>query len=176
MKSRLRLAQLPLLAALLLLAAIVLAPGAGAAATAKPCSSSDLVIWAGEEPGGATAGSTYYRVEFTNLGTAPCRIDGPPGVSAVNLRGKKIGAPAAVEPGKAASALVVLRPGDTGVATLRITDALNFPKAKCKPTFAAGLRVTVPGGTGAKVAPLAFRTCAVASTKTLSVANVTGAS
>lgn len=174
MKSRLRLASLPLLAALLL-AAIVLAPGAGAAASAKPCSSSGLVIWAGEEPGGGAAGSTYYRVEFTNLGAAPCRLAGPPGVSAVDLHGKRIGAPAGVEPGKTSAQLVTLVPGDTATATLRIVEALNYPKGKCKPTLAAGLRVTVPGGTGAKVAPLAFETCAVASTQTLSVAGVTGA-
>ena len=174
MKSRLRLAPLPLLAALLL-AAIVLAPGAGAAATAKPCSSKSLVIWAGEEPGGATAGSTYYRIEFTNLSGSPCRIDGPPGVSAVDLHGKRIGAPAGVEPGKTSAQLVTVPPGYSASATLRIVDALNYPKGKCKPTLAVGLRVTVPGGTGAKVAPLAFRTCAVASTETLSVSSVTGA-
>ena len=139
MKSRLRLAPLPVLAALLL-AAIVLAPGAGAAATAKPCSSKNLVIWAGEEPGGATAGSDYYRIEFTNLGSSPCRIDGPPGVSAVDLHGRRIGAPAVVEPGKTSAPLVTVAPGYTVFATLRIVDALNYPKGKCKPTLAAGLR------------------------------------
>jgi hypothetical protein len=35
--------------------------------------------------------------------------------------------------------------------------------------------VSVPGGAGTKIAPLAFETCVRASTKTLSVAPVTAA-
>jgi hypothetical protein len=164
------LAAIPLaVAAILLLAG----PGSSAAASAKPCSSSGLVIWAGEEPGGGAAGSFSYRIEFTNLSGRTCRLSGAPGVSAVDLHGKRIGAPASVEPGKGTAALVTLAPGRSATATLRIVDALNFPKARCRPTLAAGLRVTVPGGSGAKVAPLAFETCASPASKTLVIANVT---
>ena len=41
-----------------------------------PCLASGLVVRAGEEPGGGTAGSVYYRIEFTNLSTATCTITG----------------------------------------------------------------------------------------------------
>ena len=129
------------------------------------------MVWAGPEPGGGAAGSVYYRVEFTNLSTATCTISGFPKVNAVDLKGERIGAPATHEPGKKA-AKVTLAPGQSASATLRIVDALNFPADKCKATTAAGLRVAIPGGSGNKIAPLAFETCVRASSKTLSVAPV----
>jgi Protein of unknown function (DUF4232) len=105
---------------------------------------------------------------MTNLSGHSCTVSGYPKVNAVNLQGKRIGAPAAHEPGKKAHA-VKLSPGATATATLRIVDALNFPKNQCKPTLAAGLRISVPGGSGTKIAPLAFETCALTKSKTLSV-------
>jgi Protein of unknown function (DUF4232) len=167
---RFRLLLAPLVAAALLAAAVIASPAADAAST-PPCASSGLVIWAGEEAGGGTAGSVYYRVELTNLSGKACTVSGYPTVSAVSLKGQKIGAGATHEPGKKAHT-VKLAPGDSAVATLRIVDALNFPKNKCKPTLAAGLRIGVPGGSGAKVAPLAFETCALTKSKTLSVSVV----
>lgn len=164
MKTRLLL--LPSVAAVLL-AAVIAAPAANAAA-AKPCSSSGLVIWAGPEEGGGTAGGFTYRLEFTNLSGASCTLVGYPSVSAVNLKGKRVGAAAMPGPGTKLGPLT-LAPGDSATATLQIADALNFPKGKCKPTMAAGLRITVPGGSGAKIAPLAFETCAAAQSKTLTV-------
>jgi hypothetical protein len=127
MKRRLLIA--PLLAALLATAVLV-APAAEAATPA--CSSSGLVIWAGEEAGGGTAGSVFYRIEMTNLSDHSCKVSGYPKVNAVNLQGKRIGAPANHEPGKKAHT-VKLAPGATATATLRIVDALNFPKNQCKP-------------------------------------------
>jgi hypothetical protein len=168
MKARLLLSST--VAAALLAAAVIATPAAGAAAT-KPCRASGLVIWAGEEPGGATAGSVYYRIEFTNLTTATCTVSGYPTVNAVDLKGRRIGAPATHEPGKKAHR-VTLAPGQSATATVRIVDALNFPANKCKATTAAGLRVSVPGGSGNKVAPLVFETCVKSATKTLSVSVV----
>lgn len=173
MKARLLLA--PCLAAALLLAAVTFpsAPAAAPSPTAtKACAASGLVVWAGPEPGGGAAGSVYYRIEFTNLSTATCTLSGFPKVNAVDLKGKRVGAFATAEPGKKA-AKVTLAPGQVAAAQLRIVDALNFPADKCKATTAAGLRVGIPGGSGNKVAPLAFETCARATTKTLSVGPVT---
>jgi hypothetical protein len=169
MKSRLLLASM---AAFALLAAILVgAPGAGATAT-KACSSSGLVIWAGEEPGGGTAGSFFYRIEFTNLSGSSCTVSGYPKVSAVDLRGKRIGAPATIAPAKEAPT-VKLAPDETATATLQIVDNLNYPTGRCKPTTAAGLRITVPGGSGSKVAPLAFGACAKSGSQILAVGPVT---
>jgi hypothetical protein len=171
MKARL---LAPCLAAALLLAAVTFpaAPAAAPAATAtKSCAASGLVVWAGEEPGGGAAGSVFYRIELTNLSTATCTIKGFPKVNAVSLKGARIGAFATHESGKKPK-LVTLAPGQTAAATLRIVDALNFPADKCKATTAAGLRVTIPGGTGNKIAPLVFETCKRSVTKTLSVGAV----
>jgi Protein of unknown function (DUF4232) len=171
MKARLLLA--PLVAVALLASAVLSAPApaAPAAAATKACPASGLVIWAGPEPGGGTAGSFYYKIEFTNLSTATCTVSGYPKVNAVDLKGARIGAFATREPGKTAKP-VTLAPGQSASATLRIVDALNFPADKCKATTAAGLRVGVPGGSGNKIAPLAFETCVRSTSRTLSVAPV----
>jgi hypothetical protein len=167
---RLRLLIAPLVAAALLAAAVIATPAADAAAT-KACPASGLVIWAGEEPGGGTAGSFYYRIQFTNLTSHTCTVTGYPKVNAVDLKGRRIGAPATHAPGK--KKVVRLAPGEAATATLQIVDALNYSPDQCKPTLAAGLRISVPGGSGSKLAPLAFETCALASAQTLAVAPVT---
>ena len=164
MKTRLLLA--PLVAAALLVAAVLATPAAEAAV--KPCSASNLVVWAGEEPGGGAAGSVFYRVEFTNLSSQACTIAGFPTVSAVNLKGRRIGATATHSPGKKVGA-VKLAQGQTATAQLQIVEALNYPTDKCKPTWAAGLRIGIPGGSGSKVAPLAFQACALTASQILSV-------
>jgi Protein of unknown function (DUF4232) len=170
MKARFLL--VPCLAAALLLAAVTpFAPAAPAPTATKACPASGLVVWVGEEPGGGAAGSVYYRIELTNLSTATCTVQGYPKVNAVDLKGARIGAFAAREKGTAAKT-VTLAPGQSATAQLRIVDALNYPADKCKATTAAGLRVGIPGGSGNKVAPLAFETCVRAATKTLSVAPV----
>jgi hypothetical protein len=168
MKTRLLTA--PLVAAALLAAAVIATPAATAAT--KACAASGLVVWAGEEPGGGAAGSVYYRIEFTNLSGHTCTIAGFPTASALGLNGRRIGAAATHSPGKKVGA-VTLAQGEAAAAQLQIVDALNFPTGKCKPTWAAGLRIGVPGGGGSKVAPLAFQTCALASAKTLVVGAVT---
>jgi hypothetical protein len=168
MKTRLLLAPLTVAA---LLAAAVIASPAPAAAT-KPCSASKLVVWAGEEPGGGAAGSVYYRIGFTNLGSTTCTLFGFPTVSAVGLNGKKIGGPAVHAASKKVKA-VKLAQGQTATAQLQIVDALNYSPSECKRTWAAGLKIGVPGGSGAKVAPLAFETCRLTSAQILSVGAVT---
>ena len=70
---------------------------------------------------------------------------------------------------------MTLAPGQAASSNVLIADALNFPKGRCEPTLAAGLRIGVPGGSGSKVAPLAFETCAKPSTATISVSPVTTA-
>jgi hypothetical protein len=168
MKKRLLLA--PLVAAALLAATVIATPAASAAA--KACNASKLVVWAGEEPGGGTAGSIFYRIEFTNLGSSTCSLFGFPIVAAVNLNGKQVGAPATHMPGKKVKAVKIAQ-GQTATAQLRIVEAGNFSPNECKPTWAAGLRIGVPGGLGTKTAPLAFQTCALTSAQILSVGAVT---
>jgi Protein of unknown function (DUF4232) len=168
MKARLLIA--PSVAAALLAMAVIAAPAAGAAPLAKPCAPANLVVWAGPQAGGGTAGGFGYEIKFTNLGSATCTLAGFPGVRAVDLSGTRIGAAATHGPGKVKQ--VVLATDQSAMATLQVADALNFPKAKCGPKMAAGLHVALPGGSGAKTAPIAFETCAKSTAKTLSVSAV----
>ena len=128
MKARLLIA--PSVAAALLATAVIAAPAASAAPLAKPCSPANLVVWAGPQAGGGTAGGFGYEIKFTNLGSATCTLAGFPGVRAVDLRGKRIGAAATHGPGKVKQ--IVLAPDQSAMATLQIADALNFPKSQVR--------------------------------------------
>src|SRR5581483_8667607 len=135
----------------------------GSAAAAVPgCHTSGLVIWLYQPPGGGTAGSTYYDLEFTNLSGHSCAVSGYPGVSAVNLTGGQVGKSASRNPAHPIKK-VTLGNGASAIAVLQVTDVGNFPAASCHPTTAAGLKVYPPGQTAAKVAPFPFNACSAAA-------------
>jgi len=124
-------------------------------ATAR-CTTDRLVVWMDTEGNGA-AGSVFYRLQFTNLGPHRCTLFGYPGVSAVDLHGHRLGVPAARLP--AHPRRVTLRRGATAVATLQIVEALNFPKSRCHPMMAAGLRIFPPNTRASRVVPFPFLAC-----------------
>jgi hypothetical protein len=130
-----------------------------------------LVIWSNNGAGGGTAGSVFYKIKFTNLSGRACTLKGFPRVAAVNLGGKRIGAPAQHETGQKPKT-VKLANGETASAQLRIVDAGNFSPSACHPVTAAGLRVTPPSQSKSKLVPLPFATCSRAAQHTLSVAVV----
>jgi hypothetical protein len=103
------------------------------------CKSGRTLTWIGL-PGSGAAGTIYYPLEFTNVGSFTCWLYGYPGVSARSASGHKIG-PSASASGR--RHLVVLRPGATGHARLGITEARNIPR--CKVQTAAWLKVFAPG-------------------------------
>ena len=144
---------------------IALAPSAGAAQSAEPagaartaapaCTTPGLVIWL--SGGDAAAGTAYYKLEFTNLSGSTCTLFGYPGVSGVSLTGAQIG-PSAIRTGTAPS-LVTVANGATATATLGIVDVGLYPKSKCGPVTAAGVRVYPPNQTKSKVVPFPFGAC-----------------
>ncbi|MGN8050415.1 DUF4232 domain-containing protein [Curtobacterium sp. 22159] len=117
--------------------------GSGVAATA-PCSAGSLR--AGEEAGsGGAAGSTYTHLTLENTGTTSCTLQGWPGVSFVGGgTGTQIGA-AASQDRASAHPTVTLAPGQEAVAPLKITNAQDYPSAKCHPVTPDGFRVYPPG-------------------------------
>jgi hypothetical protein len=162
-----RLPQRTVLAAALALAALLVAaaPLAAAAssaaprrATAPPCKTSQLVIWISEAQG--TAGSFFYKLNFTNLSEGTCTLRGYPKAHAVDLQGKRIGANATHERAKAKT--VTLRGGEreTESANLRIVDPGAFSPSECDPTVTAGIRVSPPGQSASKIVPFPSETCA----------------
>jgi hypothetical protein len=151
------------------LASVVALASAGAAlgAATPRCTTPGLVVWLDTQGSGA-AGSVYYRLELTNLSGHTCALYGYPGVSAVGLRGRQLGSPASRDRARAPGQ-VVLAPGATATATLRIVEAGTFEAAACHVVTAAGLRVYPPGATVSKVVPFPFRACSRSGPPFLSV-------
>ncbi len=95
--------------------------------------------------GGGAAGSIYMQLILTNSGTAPCLLKGFAGVSlTAGADGEPIGA-AATRDDSGPVTDVMLAPGKAGTATLRYTQAANYPD--CTRTPAAGFRVYPPNDT-----------------------------
>lgn len=152
-----------------------LTPGAVAAASSNQnrahitsgCSTAALVVWL-DTAGSGAAGSVYFHLEFTNAGSRACELFGYPGVSAVTLSGKQLGAPAnknVTTPPK----MITIAAGATATATLQITDTGVYAPSACHPSTSAGLRVYPPGQKAAKVVPYPFTTCAVSGRVTLHI-------
>ena len=153
----------------LVIALVTAAAAVGAAtggATAAACKTSDLVVWLGA-PGNAAAGSTYVTLKFTNQSGHTCTLRGYPGVSALDLRGHRLGSPGSRDP--SSTRVVRLASGATASATLRIVVAANFPPSTCHRTAAAGLRVYPPNQTASKVVPIPFEACSRSGPVFLSV-------
>jgi hypothetical protein len=163
-----------LLFTLALVAAAVPAslPAAHASTTTTPaCRTSALVVWIDTHGDGA-AGSTFYHLEFTNLSGSRCTLTGYPGVSAVDLAGRRLGSPAARDPATGPRT-VTLAAGRTVTSVLQIADAGVFAPAACRPVTAAGLRVYPPGRRRSKVIPFPFRACSRSGPAYLHVRAVT---
>jgi hypothetical protein len=141
-------------AALLLLA---LSPAASAG-TQRVAACTPRTLKLAVARAGNAAGSAYYRIRFTNVGSGACSLSGSPGVSAVTSAGRQLGGAAGRNPQHAAR-LVVLRRGASATAILRITDTAVFPPASCRARAAYGLRVYPPGSFTAQIVRLSFRAC-----------------
>ena len=98
-----------------------------------------------DSTGGGAAGSIYMTLIVTNSGTEPCLLKGYAGVSlTAGADGEPIGA-AATRDDSTPVTDVLLAPGKAGAATLRYTQAANYPD--CQRTPAAGFRVYPPDDT-----------------------------
>jgi hypothetical protein len=148
--------------------AVSLATAAGASpgAVAAGCKTSGLVVWLNTQ-GNAAAGSVYYTLEFTNQSGRTCTLGGYPGVSAVDLHGRRLGSAASRNPSSAH--VVRLANGATAGAVLRVTFAGNYPPAACHRVAAAGLLVYPPNQTASKLIPVPFQACSRTGPVVLSV-------
>ncbi len=141
-----------------LVAASFLVPVGGSAVKTPPkCPTSGLVVWVNTN-GDGTAGSIYYKLEFTNLSGSSCTLTGYPGVSGVDLGGHQLGSAGGHDPATAVHT-VTLANGATKAATMRVTEAGNFPSSRCHMTEAAGVRVYPPNQTASKLVPFPFYAC-----------------
>ena len=132
--------------------------GSGTATESSPAAASSQAAQAGtalckadsltattDSSGGGAAGSIYMQLIVTNSGTEPCLLKGYAGVSlTAGADGEPIGA-AATRDDSTPVVDVLLAPGKAGAATLRYTQAANYPD--CTRTPAAGFRVYPPNDT-----------------------------
>jgi hypothetical protein len=127
------------------------------AASTPPCTTADLVIWM--TPGGAAAGTAFFSLNFTNLSGRACTLDGHPGVSAVSLRGRRVGSPAGWD--APAPSVVKIANDGTAYALVRYSDVIvgNNGPTPCDAVVSAGLRVFPPGQTAAKTVPFPLDAC-----------------
>lgn len=144
-------------------------PSTSEAAGPAECTTAVLHVKVGS--GNGAAGTIYYNLDFTNVGTATCFVQGYPGASLVSAdsnAGSQVGADAkrdAVTPVKQ----ITLAQGQTAHAVLAVVDAGNFPAGKCNPVTAHWLRIFPPDQTVAAFAPFTTQTCASTSLPTLRI-------
>ncbi len=141
-----------------------------AASVVPGCRTRQLAVWVGV-PGSGTAGSTYYELQLSNVSTTTCSLHGYPGVSAVTGTGRQLGS-AAARDARFTPATVVLAPGTTAHAVLRVTDVSVFPPSRCRATTSAGLRVYPPNETASVTVPFPLHVCTTAVAPYLSVRTV----
>ena len=143
------------------------ASGGAGGGGANACATKDLTVKAGDSEG--AAGSIYVTLDFTNAGSAPCTLYGYPGVSlAAGSPTAQVGA-AATRSTAAAAAVVTLAPGATANALLRVTQALDYPKATCSPKATTILHIFPPNQTAAVDLPFKSTGCASSSVKLLTI-------
>jgi hypothetical protein len=148
----------------------------------RACAASGLEAWLGL--GGAAAGgvgvshggSTYYTLEFTNVSRQACRLYGYPEVSAYqdspvageHEAGGQIGGPA-VRDTSVRPRPVMLEPGATAHAVLRVVVAASTEPAQCTRVTADELRVALPSQGRAAFVPAHIPVCSSKGSVWLSV-------
>ncbi len=130
------------------------APRARSAASPS-CAASHTQVWLGDGEGGGTAGTTYYPLEFSNVGHHTCTLYGYPGVSAYRGALKQIASPA--DRSTSAHSVITLKPNGTAHVLLGFRD---WGALCSKPVLADGLKVYPPGQKSAKEIGFSFDACA----------------
>jgi hypothetical protein len=161
---RARAGALALIAAAAAAAALVAATSSAAIAAGSPsCQTRGLVVWLNTN-GNGTAGSVFYTLNYTNQSGHRCTLRGYPGVSAINLRGRRIGKPASRD-STTRVRTIPLPNNATATSVLRIVD--NGVIANCGRANAAGLRIFPPNQGASKTVPFPFGACSRTSVLTV---------
>jgi hypothetical protein len=147
------------------------APPTQTATPAGPAGCATTALTASMGPGNGAAGSTYYPIEFTNSSSVTCSLYGYPGVSFVAGSGAQVGMAATEDPTYPRQ-LVMLPPGSTAHAELRVTDALNYSPSTCQPASVNRLRIFPPGQTTPLYISFTAMACMSTSVPILSVQTV----
>lgn len=139
---------------------------AATSATAAPCATKNLGLFLGGRS--RTAGSSYYHLRFKNFGASSCTLTGYPGVSAITRSGHRLGSPAGRDR-RYAPKRVTLQPHESARTTIRVVNVSNYPKSRCHPTRAWGLRVFPPNQKKSVAMHFPIRACAKPGVRYMSV-------
>jgi Protein of unknown function (DUF4232) len=134
-------------------------PAAHAASVIPTCTGTTIGAWIAVSQGSEASGTTYYPLEFTNIGRRTCSLSGYPVVSAISRAGVRLGSPAGR--GRLTVApRVVLAPGATAHTTLAYHGRLVSTGGRCGPVEGAfELRVYLAGQKRATYAAFGFQAC-----------------
>jgi hypothetical protein len=110
-------------------------------------------------------GHQGFYIDFANVSSHACTLQGFPGVSAVDVAGHRIGAPA-TRSGATAHPVTLAANGGEASALIVLVDTGVFT-AGCGPRTAAGFRVYPPNETASRIAPFAWKVCSVPPTPSL---------
>ena len=105
---------------------------------------------------------------------------GYPGVSGLSHSGAQLGASATRNAAHKSFSITLAGStkssslSNTAIGILKITDAGNYPKAKCGPVTASALRVYPPGLKSSSVVPFPFLACSKSGAPYLSIEAVEG--
>ena len=136
--------------------------------SARVCATSGLEAWLGlgaadaGGPGVHPASGTYYTLEFTNVSDRACSLYGYPEVSAYRdslVTGGQIGS-AAIRDTSVRPRPVMLAPGATAHAVLRVIVTVGSQQAGCAQVTAEELRVTLPQQGRPSIVPAHIPVCA----------------
>jgi hypothetical protein len=148
-------------------------PSSSGTRAAAECATSQLRLAISN--GNGAAGTIYYNLDFTNVSSAPCLLQGYPGVSLVSApstAGSQIGADAKRTP-VSPPRPVTLSAGQTAHAQLGVAEAGNFPVSSCHPVTAHYLKVFPPDQTVAGYLKFTAQTCASTSQPTMRISPIT---
>jgi len=128
------------------------------AASTPKCTASELGVWLAVNHSQGAAGTDYLPLEFTNLSTHACTLEGYPGVSALASNGSQLG-DAAEHISYLKEATVKLAADQSAFALFAYRDAGVGSCASKDVRDAYNLRVYAPGSTSAINIPWDWATC-----------------
>jgi hypothetical protein len=120
------------------------------------CSPGQLAVWVKADDADATAGTTYYHLDYTNISGSTCHLYSWPGVSATSIGGEQLGVPA-IRTGGVPATYVNIPPNGTAHSILGYVDIQVGPG--CKPVAATYLKVYPPDDSSARHAFFALPVC-----------------
>ncbi|MHB8449805.1 MAG: DUF4232 domain-containing protein [Mycobacteriales bacterium] len=110
-----------------------------------PCDASTLALSLGAAQG--AAGTIYQSVLLTNTSTAPCTLEGYPGVSFLDSTGTQVGPASDRAPGQTPQLVTLAATRGVASFTLAVHNAQSYDPGVCMPQPTVLLRVYPPNVT-----------------------------